>query len=131
MVTGNRPLSPHLQVYRLPLTGVISICHRMTGVILAVGVVFFVGLLLAVASGPDSFEPIQVLLDSLLGRAVLFLWSYTLFFHLCHGIRHLLWDAGRGFDKETMDKLALLELVASVGVTLLVWGGARFFGGLI
>jgi succinate dehydrogenase cytochrome b subunit len=129
MATSNRPLSPHLQVYRLPLTGIISICHRMTGVILAVGVVFFVGLLLAVAGGPDSFAPLQVLLDSLLARIVLFLWSYALFFHLCHGIRHLVWDAGHGFDKETMDKFALLELAASVGVTLLVWGGASVFGG--
>ncbi len=129
MATSNRPLSPHLQVYRLPLTGVISICHRMTGVILAVGVVFFVGLLSAVASGPDSFAPIQAFLDSLFGRVVLFLWSYTLFFHLCHGIRHLLWDTGHGFDKETMDKLALLELVASVGITLLVWSSRWIFGG--
>ena len=129
MATSNRPLSPHLQVYRLPLTGVISICHRLTGVILAVGVVFFVGLLLAVAGGPDSFAPIQALLDSLFGRVVLFLWSFALFFHLCHGIRHLLWDTGRGFDKETMDKFALLELVATVGVTLLIWGGAWFLGG--
>jgi succinate dehydrogenase cytochrome b subunit len=129
MATSNRPLSPHLQVYRLPLTGVISICHRMTGVILAVGVVFFAGLLSAVASGPDSFAPIQAFLDSLFGRVVLFLWSYTLFFHLCHGIRHLLWDTGHGFDKETMDKLALLELVASVGITLLVWSSRWIFGG--
>ncbi len=129
MATSNRPLSPHMQVYRLPLTGVISICHRLTGVILAVGVVFFVALLLALAGGPDSFAPVQALLDSLFGRIVLFLWSFALFFHLCHGIRHLLWDSGHGFAKETMDKLALLELVASVGVTLLIWSGTRFFGG--
>lgn len=129
MATSNRPLSPHLQVYRLPLTGVISICHRMTGVILAVGVVFFVALLLALASGPHSFAPAQSFLNSLLGRIVLFLWSYTLFFHLCHGIRHLLWDTGHGFDKESLGKLALLELVASVGITLLVWSSGWIFGG--
>ena len=124
MATSNRPLSPHLQVYRLPLTGVISICHRMTGVILAVGIVFFVVLLAALAGGPDSFEPMQALLDSFLGRTGLFVWSYALFFHLCHGVRHLIWDAGYGFDKETMNKIAFLELAASVGITLLVWIGA-------
>ena len=129
MATSNRPLSPHLQVYRLPLTGVISICHRMTGVILAVGAVFFVALLLVLASGPEFFAPAQSFLDSLFGRIVLFLWSYTLFFHLCHGIRHLLWDTGHGFDKENMGKLALLELIASVGVTLLVWSSRCFLGG--
>ena len=129
MVPNNRPLSPHLQVYRLPLTGIISICHRMTGVVLAAGVLFFLGLLLAVASGPDAFAPLQVWIDGYVGRIALFVWSYALFFHFCHGIRHLVWDTVHGLDKEQLSVLAALELAASVLVTALVWGGVWMLGG--
>ena len=97
----NRPLSPHLQVYRLPLPALMSISHRATGVLLAAGSLVIVYWLAAVASGPDAFAAAQALLGSLPGRALLLVFTFSLFYHLGNGIRHLFWDAGLGFELRT------------------------------
>ncbi len=110
----SRPLSPHLQVYRLPLTGLISITHRMTGVLLSLGLVFVVYIVSIIASGSEAYENLQSLLDLLIFKAVCWGFIYALFFHLCHGIRHLIWDSGSSFQRETMDRYAVLELIASL-----------------
>ncbi len=117
MESQNRPLSPHLQVYRLPLTGIISITHRMTGTALAAGLLFFVYAFCAIAAGVESYASLQAFVNNPFITLILWLFIYALFFHFCHGIRHLIWDAGTSFDKETMDKYALIELVASVVLT--------------
>ncbi len=116
-----RPLSPHLQVYRLPLTGIISITHRMTGVFLSLGVMLTVFMLVSISSGSLAYTELQNLLNNFLLQLLLWSFIYALFFHLCHGIRHLIWDAGFGFDKDTMDRYAEIELVASVLLTLSVY----------
>ena len=120
-MSRSRPLSPHLQIYRLPITAVISISHRVTGVLLAAGSLVLVYWLVAVASGPDAFAEAQALLGSILGRAVLLALTLALFYHLANGIRHLFWDAGLGFELRTARASGMLVIVASVVLTLVAW----------
>ena len=98
----NRPISPHLQVYKPQLTSVLSILHRITGVALAVGTILLVYWLIAAASGPEAFASAEALIGSWLGRILLFGWTIALYFHLSNGIRHLFWDAGFGFELKTV-----------------------------
>lgn len=116
--TNNRPISPHLQIYKLPPTGIVSISHRITGVLLSIGLIFFVCLISSVASGAESYANMQNLLGAPLPRLIYWGFVYALFFHLCHGVRHLIWDAGQGFERETMNRYVLIELAASVLLTL-------------
>jgi succinate dehydrogenase / fumarate reductase cytochrome b subunit len=115
---SERPLSPHLQVYRLPVTAVLSITHRISGVILSIGMVFWAVFLVAVSQGESAYGFLQALLGSLPGRILLWGWIYALFFHLCHGVRHLVWDLGYGLERETLGRYAYWELAGSVGLTL-------------
>lgn len=121
MINPNRPLSPHLQVYRLPLTGLVSITHRMTGVFLSAGLVFFAYVLLAIAGGEERYLAMQAALSFWLFRLVFWGFVYALFFHLCHGIRHLLWDVGTTFARDTLDRYAVYELLVSAALTLLTF----------
>ena len=109
-----RPLSPHLQVYRLPLTAWVSITHRATGVFLSLGMILLVVFLLAIAQGSESFALVHSCLQSLAGRLFLWGWIYSLLFHLCHGFRHLIWDTGHGFERETLNRFAAYEIAASL-----------------
>ena len=120
LLMNERPLSPHLQVYRLPLTAWLSITHRATGVFLSLGMILLVILLLAVAQGPESFASIRSFLQSFIGRLLLWGWIYSLLLHLCHGLRHLIWDTGHGFERETLNRFAAYELMASVILVTLV-----------
>jgi succinate dehydrogenase / fumarate reductase, cytochrome b subunit len=115
----NRPTSPHLQVYRLPLTGIISITHRMTGVMLSAGLIFFVYIVSSVAGGSTSYAEMQELMSVWLIRLIYWGFIYALFFHLCHGVRHLIWDAGKSFDRDTLDRYAMIELGCSLVLTLM------------
>jgi len=126
----NRPISPHLQVYRPQLTSVLSILHRITGVALAVGTILLVYWLIAAASGPEAFAGAEALIGSWLGRILLFGWTFALYFHLTNGIRHLFWDAGFGFELKTVYAsgwtvvalAAVLTLVSFVAGFALVGG---------
>ncbi|BBL75319.1 succinate dehydrogenase, cytochrome b556 subunit [Methylomagnum ishizawai] len=115
---SERPLSPHLQVYRLPLTALLSISHRITGVVLSLGLVLWVVFLMAVAQGGSHYALAQALLDSFLGRLLLWGWIYALFFHLCHGVRHLVWDTVHGLERDTLQFYGYVELAASALLTL-------------
>ena len=117
-MTNNRPTSPHLQVYRLPLTGIISITHRMTGVMLSAGLIFFVYIVSAVAGGATAYAAMQDLMSVWLIRLMYWGFIYALFFHLCHGVRHLIWDAGKSFANDTLDHYAKIELGCSLALTL-------------
>ena len=116
-----RPLSPHLQVYRPQWTSVLSITHRLTGVGLAVGTIWLVYWLAAAASGPETFAGAQDFAGSFLGRLMLFGWTFCLFFHLCNGIRHLVWDTGLGFDLDQAYRSGWLVVIASGVLTLASW----------
>ncbi len=121
MQPSERPLSPHLQVYRPQWTSVLSITHRLTGVGLAVGTFLLVYWLAAAAGGPGSFAEAQDFIGSFLGRLMLFGWTFCLFFHLCNGIRHLMWDVGYGFDLEQAYRSGWLVVVAAGVLTLGFW----------
>lgn len=114
----HRPTSPHLQIYQLPLTGMMSITHRITGVLLALGLLLFVGMVSAVAAGSDAYQTMQAIMGFWLVRLLYWGFIYALFFHLCHGVRHLLWDAGLGFARETLERYANWELKASLLLTI-------------
>ncbi len=121
MATQDRPLSPHLQVYRPQITSMLSILHRVTGVGLGAGTLLIAWWLIAAATGPEAFETAQAFLGSLFGRLILFGFTWALFYHLCNGIRHLVWDAGYGYDLDSVTKTGWLVLVASVVLTVLAW----------
>lgn len=121
MATQDRPLSPHLQVYRPQITSMLSILHRVTGVGLGAGTLLIAWWLIAAATGPEAFETAQAFLGSLFGRLILLGFTWALFYHLCNGIRHLVWDAGYGYDLDSVTKTGWLVLVASVVLTVLAW----------
>ncbi len=116
-----RPLSPHLQAYKLPLSAVISISHRITGIALALGTALLVSWLMAAAAGPIAFADAQAFMGSILGRLMLFGWTFALFFHFCNGIRHLVWDAGHGYDLEIVTRTGWLTVGGAIGLTLFSW----------
>ena len=130
MTTQNRPLSPHLQVYRPQLTSMLSITHRLTGVALAIGTFLLVWWLVAAATGPEAYATAQAAISSVIGRLLLFGWTLALFYHLCNGIRHLFWDAGYGYELKSAYASGWAVMAASVALTLLalVWGYAALAG---
>ena len=121
MAFENRPLSPHLQVYKPQITSVLSILHRFTGVGLGLGTVLLAWWLIAAAAGPEAFATAQAIIGSILGRLILFGFTVALFYHLCNGIRHLVWDAGYGFELDTVSKSGWAVLAGTVVLTALTW----------
>jgi succinate dehydrogenase / fumarate reductase cytochrome b subunit len=117
---GNRPLSPHLSIYRPQITMVMSITHRITGVALTLGAVLVVWWLLAAASGPDAFAFIDGLLTSWVGLLVLAGSAWALSYHTLNGIRHLVWDMGYGFELPTMTRSGQICAAGSVVVAILI-----------
>ena len=132
MSSPQRPLSPHLQIYRWQYTSVLSILHRITGVALAVGTLLLVYWLVATAAGPDAFATAQAFIGSILGRVLLFGWTVALFYHLANGIRHLLWEAGRGFELRTAYASGWAVVIATAALSLIAWiaGYASRGGGM-
>ncbi|WP_029617459.1 succinate dehydrogenase, cytochrome b556 subunit [Pseudorhizobium marinum] len=120
-VTKNRPLSPHLQIYKFIPTMAMSIMHRITGAALYLGTVLVAAWLIAAASGEENFNQVNGLFGSLVGQIILFGYTWALLHHLIGGIRHMMWDLGYGFEKEFSTMLAKANLVASIGLTVLVW----------
>ena len=121
MSNQDRPLSPHLQVYRPQITSVLSIAHRATGIVLAAGLLLLLWWLAAAAAGPDAFGTAQAAAGSFLGRLFLFGWTFALFYHLCNGIRHLFWDMGRGFELGTVSMTGWLAVGSAAVLTVLSW----------
>jgi succinate dehydrogenase / fumarate reductase cytochrome b subunit len=119
--TGGRPLSPHLQVYRPQLTSLLSITHRATGVALSVGTLGLVYWLMALATGAAEYAEVQACYGSILGRLMLFGWSYALFFHLCNGVRHLIWDTGQALEIDAVYRSGWIMLAASFALTVIAW----------
>ncbi|QOC21100.1 succinate dehydrogenase, cytochrome b556 subunit [Wenzhouxiangella sp. AB-CW3] len=122
MVTDNRPISPYT-VYRPQLTSVMSFSHRISGILLSLGMVVVVLWVLALASGPEAFERINSLLATPIGLVAMLVWTFSLFYHLLNGIRHLLWDAGWLLDLRGAYASGWIVLIASVVMTAVVWGG--------
>ena len=131
MSTGKRPLSPHLQVYRPQITSVLSILHRFAGIVLALGTLHLVYWIVAAAGGAETFAAAQAFTASWLGRLLLFGWTIALFYHLTNGIRHLLWDAGFGFELHQVTLSGVAVLIATAVLTVVAWmAGYGLIGGL-
>lgn len=122
----SRPLSPHLQVYRLLINMVMSIMHRITGAALYFGAVLFAWWLAAAAIGPDYFEFVSGIFGSILGQIVLFGFTWALLHHMMGGIRHFIWDTCRGLDIATVKFLSAMSGVVSVAATILIWAAVYF-----
>ena len=126
-----RPLSPHLQIYRLSWTMAMSIVHRATGVALYVGTILLAWWLMAAAAGPSAYATFQDFISSFIGRLIVFGYTWALIHHLLSGIRHLVWDLGYGFGKKEREWLTWAALIGSISLTILLWiiayaaGGAR------
>ena len=116
---GNRPLSPHLQIYRMPLTAITSILTRITGNALIVGALLIVWWLLAASSSPEYFALADGVITSWFGDLVMTLSVLALWYHTLAGVRHLIWDTGRGLDLPTAEKLGWACLIGSVVLTVL------------
>ena len=122
--TRGRPLSPHLQVYRLPLVALLSISHRATGVANTVGLILLTVWLIALASGPEAYDAVMGFMGSWIGRLMLFGWTLSVFYHLSNGIRHLFWDVGVGLELQTAYKSGYAVLAAAIVLTLVTWVAA-------
>lgn len=124
-----RPLSPHLGIYKPTLTMMMSIVHRITGAALFFGTLLMTWWLLAAASGPTAYAKVQAFTGSIFGMLILFGYTWALIHHMLGGIRHLIWDTGRGFGPVEREWLTLATIVGSVGLTLLIWIVGFFFIG--
>jgi succinate dehydrogenase / fumarate reductase cytochrome b subunit len=120
-VTQNRPLSPHLSIYKQIPTMVMSIVHRITGMALYAGTLLVALWLFAAASGEGTFDWVNGLFGSILGRLVLLGYTWALVHHMLGGLRHFVWDTGRGFDPQTSTKMAWATLAGSIILTVLIW----------
>lgn len=116
-----RPLSPHVQVYRWPLSMALSITHRITGVGLGIGTLLLTGWLLTAATSESGFERFQYFLGSAFGLFLLFCWSLALVFHMMTGLRHLWMDTGLGYEKNEYRSTGIAVLAATGAVTVLIW----------
>ena len=119
--TKQRPLSPHLQVYRPQITSILSIFHRIMGVALAGGAILLIYWLAAAAYGPEPFARAQAFFASWFGRLVLFGLTFSLFFHLANGVRHLVWDMGLGFELPVLRASGIAVVIFAMALTLLTW----------
>jgi succinate dehydrogenase / fumarate reductase cytochrome b subunit len=117
MATDNRPLSPHLGIYRWQITMTMSILHRATGVALAVGSLMLVWWLVAAGIGPDAYGTVHSFLSAWYGQVLLIGWTLSLYYHLCNGVRHLCWDAGWGFQIKTFYITGYLVWVVALLMT--------------
>jgi len=121
MSRSDRPLSPHLGVYSWQISNSLSILHRMTGVMLALGALALVGWLVSIVAGPAAYASLNGFFVSPLGALMLFGWTFCFFYHLANGIRHLAWDTGRGFEKQRARQTGWLVIGISLVLTLGVW----------
>lgn len=121
MSSSNRPLSPHLQIYKPQLTSVLSIAHRLTGLALSLGIVIFTYWLYRVTTDAIIANQISQFFASGFGLVLLYGWVFTFNYHLCNGIRHLFWDVGKGYELSTVYKSGLAVIVLAIFLTAAVF----------
>ena len=131
MANTNRPLSPHLQIYRLQLTSVLSVTHRATGIVLSAGIPFLLYWIWSLTAGPADYHAAQWFFGSILGRLLLLVFSFSLFYHLCNGVRHLVWDTGKGLELEQVYRSGWLVVIAASALTVVTWLAAYAVRGLV
>ena len=121
MSNTERPLSPHLSIYRWPITMTLSILHRITGVAMSVGLIALAYWIIAVAAGGANYDQAVTLMTSMLGRLCLIGWSFSFFLHLANGVRHLFWDVGRGFEITQANASAWFVVAFAIAMTSIFW----------
>ena len=121
MNSSNRPLSPHIQVYRMPLSAKLSILHRLTGLALSFGAVVLVYWLFSLAYMSDVAISLHALFASSIGKVVLIAWTFAFFYHFCNGIRHLFWDVGKGFEINEVNRSGVIAVIAALLLTAITW----------
>ncbi len=121
MASVKGPLSPHLSVYKWQITMVLSITHRATGVFLSLGLLMLCYWLMALASGPQAFSSVSQHLNAWYGQLLLMLFTFSLYFHLCNGIRHLFWDIGSGFEIKSYYLSGYAVVFITILLTLSTW----------
>ncbi|MCH9697769.1 MAG: succinate dehydrogenase, cytochrome b556 subunit [Gammaproteobacteria bacterium] len=121
MQQSKYPLSPHLQIYRLPLTAWLSITHRLTGVLLVVALLGLTAGLILIANNPAYWQSIVPMLNSPIIYTVLMAFNFSFWLHWFHGLRHLIWDTGSGFDLRYARTIDALEILFTVVMTIIVW----------
>ena len=124
-----RPMSPHLTVYKWPITMTMSIAHRITGGALYFGTILVVWWLIAAASGPNAYANFQTVASSWIGRLVLFGYTWALMHHMLGGIRHLIWDNLVGLEPGEREWLATANLYGSIALTIAIWVVVYMFTG--
>lgn len=124
-----RPLSPHLQIYSPLINMMMSIVHRITGAALYFGTLLLAWWLIAAATGPQYFHFVNGLLGTPIGKLVLFGYTWALMHHMVGGMRHFVWDTGRALDIPSVNLMSWGTIVASVALTLAVWGGVAYVQG--
>lgn len=129
MAADNRPLSPHLQIYRPQITSVLSILHRISGVVLSFGILVLVYWLAAAAAGESAYVSAVGVLGSVFGKLLLFGWTLAFFYHLLNGIRHLVWDSGRGFEIHEVYRSGWTVVALSLVMTTVFWVAVLAGGG--
>jgi succinate dehydrogenase / fumarate reductase cytochrome b subunit len=129
MPQSDRPLSPHLGIYRWEISNSLSILHRMTGVMLSVGALALVAWLVSVVAGKGAYTVLNAGFGSVVGRVMLFGWTFCFFYHLGNGVRHLFWDAGHGFEKQRARATGWMVVVFATVLTLSFWVLALGRGG--
>ncbi|MBN9343074.1 MAG: succinate dehydrogenase, cytochrome b556 subunit [Caedibacter sp. 38-128] len=121
MMPSKRPLSPHLQIYKPQLTSVLSVMHRFTGAFLCLGILGIILWLYGISSQPACFSWLISVSQNFIGKVFIFLMLYAFFYHLANGVRHLVWDAGYGFEIKTVYRTGWLVVGSSLGLALLYW----------
>jgi succinate dehydrogenase / fumarate reductase cytochrome b subunit len=116
-----RPLSPHLQVYKIQITSLLSILHRGTGIVLYGGAILCALWFVALAAGPESYGKMQAFLLHPVGLIILMGWSFSFFYHLCNGMRHLMWDWGAGYEMVSVRRTGWIVVVSSFFLTGMAW----------
>jgi succinate dehydrogenase / fumarate reductase cytochrome b subunit len=109
----------------MPITAILSIVHRGTGAVLFLGLLLMIAILVTVANGVDSWQAMHLFLSGLFGKFILLGFSFSLYYHLCNGIRHLFWDIGKGLSLNEVHKSAWVVIASSVILTLITWGIAN------
>lgn len=118
MASDSRPLSPHLQIYKMPMAGLMSITHRATGVFLSLGTLALACFFLSAAAGPEAFASAQSCWNSWIGKLLMLGWAVSLYYHLGNGIRHLIWDAGHGLEIDQVNRSGIFNLVFTAVATI-------------
>ena len=129
MADTQRPLSPHLGIYKWQVQMATSILHRGTGIALAVGTLLVLWGVFSLAHGEDSYNQFRTCIGSPVGLVLMFGWTWALFYHLCNGIRHLVQDSGAGYAIPQFVRSSWLSIIVSILLTVIVWAYVLTAGG--